>query len=348
MVSLRYVFGAYLVSLAASGVAQYQATILPNPPGHIWSVGRGAAFGSVSGYSVPPGSVGVGDDRAIIWINNQPVDVTPPAYFSARILNSRNGMHVGNVAASLHGQPLAYLWDKNGAGTLLHPVGFTSSLALGVGGGRQVGQIVLSSTCFECGYFVERHAVLWSGTSQSLELLHSPGLGESRPVDTDGVTHVGSSYLGALGRYRAILWYKSNAAVSLHGSGFESTFATAVDGKLQVGWGDTGTAMHALLWKGSAESVVDLHPQGYELSIANSVAANVQVGSGRPAGSFPDRALLWKGTKESVVDLHQFLPPGFRENHSVAEDVSRDGTIIGTCTEDSTGLTRAVVWKPVP
>lgn len=348
MVTIRYMFGACLVHLSASAVAQYQATILPNPPGHIWSVGRGAAFGSVSGYSAPPGSAGVGDDRAIIWINNQPVDVTPTHYISARILNSRNGLHVGNVAGSFYGQPRAYLWDRNGLGTLLHPAGFTSSLALGVGGGRQVGQIMLASTCFECGYFVERHAVLWSGTAQSLELLHSPGIGESRPVDTDGTTHVGTAYLGAQGVYRAVLWYKANSAISLHTQGFESTFATAVDGKSQVGWGATGTAMHALLWKGDADTAIDLHPPGYELSIVNSVAANLQVGSGRPSGAYPDRALLWKGTRESVVDLHQFLPPGFRLNHSVAEDVSRDGTIVGTCSEDSTGLTRAVIWTPLP
>jgi hypothetical protein len=71
------------------------------------------------------------------------------------------------------------------------------------------------------------------------------------------------------------------------------------------------------------------------------------VGAGRPTNGYPDRALVWQGTAASVIDLHQFLPTGFRQNHSIAEDVDENGIIVGTYSEDGTGRTRAVVWVPM-
>src|SRR5688572_3769438 len=76
--------------------AQYAAIVLPNPQGHIWAVATGSGSNSTAGYSLRAGGVGVGDQRAILWNKTQPVDVTPSQYFSARILNSRGGFHVGN------------------------------------------------------------------------------------------------------------------------------------------------------------------------------------------------------------------------------------------------------------
>jgi uncharacterized membrane protein len=290
--------------------------------------------------------VGVGDERAIVWNKTQPVDVTPSQYFSARILNSRDGFHVGNVSPSQYSAPLAYLWNSQGVGTLLHPAAYTSSIATGVGGGKQVGQIVLSSNCFECGYFVERHGVVWSGSAQSMVRLHAPGFSEARPVDTDGTTHVGTAYIGQSGQYRAILWLNPNAPTDLHPPGFESSHAFGVAGNSQVGFGETGTNTHALLWRGSAANVIDLHPAGYELTVAYSVAGNVQVGGGRTLSPGPDRALAWRGTGASAIDLHRLLPAGFRQHNSIAEDVDAKGVIVGTCSEDATGLTRAVIWVP--
>lgn len=342
----RHISGALVALVSSAAFAQYTAIVLPTPPGHLWAVARGSASNVTGGYSVPNGSIGVGDDRAILWFKTQPVDVTPPQYFAARILNSREGSHVGNATAGRYQPPLAYLWNNQGAGTLLHPSGFTSSLALGVGGGKQVGQFVLSSMCFECGYFVERHAALWAGSEASLVRMHAPGFDDARPIDTDGTQHVGSGYLPQLGQYRALLWLNPNSPLNLHPAQFDSSFVHGVEGNSQVGWAEQDGAMHALLWRGAASSVVDLHPAGYELSIANSVAGPVQVGQGRPILAYPDRALAWRGTAASVIDLHRLLPVGFRNNHSVAEDIDRNGVIVGTCIEDATGLTRGVIWVP--
>jgi hypothetical protein len=165
-------------------------------------------------------------------------------------------------------------------------------------------------------------------------------------VDTDVTTHVGTAYLASIGRYRAVAWQNPNFPINLHPQGFESSHAFGVDGSSQVGFGETGTGIHALLWRGTAGSVVDLHPAGFALSTANSVAGGVQVGSGRTLMPGPDRALAWKGTAESMIDLHQLLPPGFRAYSSIAEDIDARGIIVGTCSEDATGLTRAVIWVP--
>jgi hypothetical protein len=343
---MRSVSISAIAFLSVGAAAQYTAVVLPNHPGHLWSVARGAGLRTTAGYSVPNGSTGVGDERAILWIRSQPVDVTPSQYFSARVLNSRGDFHVGNVSASQFAAPRAYLWNSQGAGTLLHPAEYTSSLATGVGGGKQVGQVVLSSMCFECGYFVERHGVVWSGTAQSMVRLHAPGFSEGRPVDTDGTTHVGTAYQAQSGQYRAVAWQNSSSPIDLHPQGFTDSHAFGVEGFSQVGFGETGTSIHALLWRGSAGSVVDLHPAGYELSVAYSVAGKIQVGSGRTVQPGPDRALAWRGTAASVVDLHQLLPAGFRLYNSIAEDVDYDGVIAGTCVEDATGLTRSVVWIP--
>lgn len=344
---MRTIFCSSFVLLSVSASAQYRAIVLPNPPGHIWAVATGSGSSSTAGYSLPAGGVGVGDQRAILWNQTQPIDVTPSQYFSARILNSRGGFHVGNVSVSQYSAPLAYLWNSQGLGTLLHPPEFTSSIATGVGGGKQVGQIVLSSMCFECGYFVERHGVVWSGSAQSMVRLHAPGFSEARPVDTDGTTHVGTAYIGSSSQYRAVAWQNPNNPIDLHPQGFAASHAFGVDGNSQVGFGETGTSTRALLWHGSAGSAVDLHPAGYELSVAYSVAGNVQVGGGRPLQPGPDRALAWRGTAASVIDLHALLPAGYRLHNSIAEDVGSSGVIAGTCTEDATGLTRAVIWAPV-
>jgi hypothetical protein len=344
----RMTLVAVLSAFAACGLAQYTASVLPVPQGYPWAVGNGAAEGVFAGYGVPPGGSAGTDDRAILWIKGSPFDVTPPNRQRAVIVNSRDGQHVGNVAPEGFGYgPLAFLWDNYGNGTLLHPSGYSTSEAIGVGGGKQVGQVVFSSYCSECGYFVQRHAVQWSGTAESAQLIHTPGFGETRLEDTDGTRHVGSSYVAQQGQYRALLW-NAGLLVDLHPPAFASSFAYAIYGDTQVGWGETQSGDgHALLWRGSAASVVDLNPAGYSLSVAYGAGPDVQVGGGRTIVYGPDRALAWRGSAAAVIDLHALLPEGFRLRNSIAEDVDRYGNIIGTCSEDASGLPRAVVWSPV-
>lgn len=345
---LWHLLGAAILALAVvcTAGAQYKAMVLPLPPSYPWSVGNGASASVYGGYSVPTGGSSARDERAFLWVRGVPRDVTPLGYHAAQIVGSGGGQHVGSVSANPNAYvPFAFVWNATGVGTLLHPSEFSSSEATGVGGGRQVGNVLFASYCSECGYFVERHAAMWSGTAQSFVKLHAPAFDEARAEDTDGVTVVGSAYLGQQGQYRAIIWLDPLTIVDLHSTNYSSTFGTAVGGGSQVGWGETSTdESHALLWHGTPGSVIDLHPPGYLLTVANGVSGNTQVGAGRTIQPGPDRALAWHGTSQSMVDLHRLLPPGFRLRSSVAEDIDQFGNIVGTCAEDSTGLPRAVVW----
>lgn len=340
------VIASFFVTGAALG--QYRAVILPLPQNYPWSVGHGASSTAFGGYSVAPGGTAGRDERALIWTATGPIDVTPANYHAARIRGSRDGEHVGSVSPSTQFYlPLAYVWNDNGTGTLLHPANYSTSEALGAGGGKQVGNVEASFFCSECGTTVDRHAGLWSGSAASFQRLHAPGYTYGRAVDTDGFTHVGSAYRAQTSELHAVLWVQTLSVIDLHPAGYERSSATAVDGKSQVGWGETPSGPgHALLWRGSAGSVIDLHPAGYQFSSAEAVGGGIQVGGGRTIQYGPDRALAWRGTAESVVDLHQFLPPGFRLGDSIADDIDRYGNIIGTCREDATSLPRSVVWLP--
>ena len=71
--------------------------------------------------------------------------------------------------------------------TNLHPAGATSSHALGVSGGQQVGDVTIDSAL---------HASLWRGTAASWVDLHPPGAASSQARAVDGGQQVGSASIG--------------------------------------------------------------------------------------------------------------------------------------------------------
>src|SRR5688572_15546104 len=320
----RFGVVAATAALTCCSFSQYTAIVLPLPEGYQYAIGNGATQGVYSGYSVPTGASGYHDELAILWFAGKPRDVTPPGQGWAQILNSRDGQHVGSSNPDGYNSfALARLWSNDGSSVDLHPSQFTGSIALGCGGGMQVGQLILASFCSECGSFVERHAVLWSGSAQSFMLLHAPTFDEARAVDTTGMAHVGSGYRGQTGQYRAMLWTNPSNVVDLHPAGFASSPGFGIEGDSQVGFAETSSGdAHAFLWRGSAASAIDLHPAAtYSLTVAHSVSSNTQVGGGRTIATGPDRALAWRGSAASVIDLHRFLPEGYRLRNSIAQDV---------------------------
>lgn len=80
----------------------------------------------------------------------------------------------------------------------------------------------------------------------------------------------------------------------------------------------TGNQGHALVWRGTAESVVDVHPVGFEQSLAYATDGFQQVGSaaGPSTGGY-FHAFLWGGTAASAIDLN---PAGFTfsEAHGIS------------------------------
>ena len=92
----------------------------------------------------------------------------------------------------------------------LHPDGFAQSQALGVANGRQVG------AGFGAGTGWRSHALVWSGTPESVVDLHAflpPDAAFSRAVaiDSDGDI-VGDAVL-ASGGFQAVLWIPKPAPI---------------------------------------------------------------------------------------------------------------------------------------
>jgi hypothetical protein len=130
----------------------------------------------------------------------------------------------------------------------LHPSGFTSSEALGVSGGQQVG----------FGESVEGggpHALLWTGSAGSVVDLHPSGFPGSQGLGVSGGQQVGSGTGFDSFARLALLWTGSAASVVfLHPSGFfGESEALGVSGGQQVGSGgffvDGVFIQHALLWQ---------------------------------------------------------------------------------------------------
>jgi len=142
----------------------------------------------------------------------------------------------------------------------------------------------------------------------------------------------------APGGHAAIFVDSPTGFVDLNPAAHESTTVSALTGTSEVGYGyPFGGLPHALLWRGTAESVVDLHPTGFNFSWANGASEGSQVGVGQwnIDGNF--RALLWNGTAQSVVQLH---PP---QHFSSSAHGASDSTQVGE-VQTSTG-THAALWR---
>jgi hypothetical protein len=340
-----------MVSEAVSAQS-YTATILPRPSIFPYAYGEGAGAGFQAGYGLPQGGSFPTDARALLWPNGQmPRDITPAGYHAARVEDAEDDQLVGYV--SFYGNDFrAGLWLGGGSSFVdLHPSEFTLSGALGCGGGLQAGHVLFSQNCFECGSFVEQHAGFWAGSAASFTRLHAPGFYRVLGTDTDGKQFVGWGFANSnTAPFQALLWTNSaSTAISLHPlAGFECSFATGVANGEQGGYGSgpaTDDWTHALLWRGSPQSVVDLNPPGYFTSTVEAVRDGVQVGTAARWEDYVNRAFVWRGTPGSGIDLHELLPAGYRLRDSLAKDIDAEGNIVGIATEDFTQQTVAVIWR---
>jgi len=225
--------------------------------------------------------------------------------------------------------------------TLLHPVGFESSYAVGASGTSQVGYGIDGDGAY--------HALLWNGTAASVVDLNPAGWELSGALGVWGASQVGygaENFRGGLQNH-ALLWNGTAASVvDLNPAGFTSSAAHGVWGASQVGSGySPARGVRALLWNGAAASVVDLNPAGMNEASATGVSGAGQVGYGLASGRY--HALVWNGTAASAVDLHPFLTglgPAFTSSR--AKGISDDGTIVGHAHDGTREY--AVLWTPVP
>lgn len=245
--------------------------------------------------------------------------------------------HVGHGFLD-DGSTHALLWNgAEGNAIDLHPMGFTETLATAAWAGSQVGYG--SSPSIEG----DGHALLWEGSAASVIDLHPAGYSTSRANGISAEGQVGTA------DFHAMLWSGTAAsAIDLHPAPFTGgTFALGISGEEQVGGGYLPIGsdpfdpyrLHAILWKGSADTHVDLHPLGFDSSWAVGVDGGNQFGMGSgPSTGGKQHALLWSGTADSALDIH---PPSTEV--SMATGIS-NGVQVGGAGPNNQQL-HAYLWQ---
>ena len=308
-----------------AGVTDSRPSMLP------W----GAADGQVAGEGA--GTVDI--FHAILWNSSGvPADLHPVGAVRSS-LDSTNGIQ--QVGSAQFGSYLhATLWSGTAASAIdLNPAGYDRSEAIGVGGNQQVGE------AGKVGPPAFTHAFLWTGTAGSGIDLNPAGATTSYGVGTDGVHQAGFASSDTRPDH-AIMWSGTAAsAIDLSPTnlpGFDSTYALAVRGAVQVGWGANGEN-DALLWRGTPDSAVDLNPSQLGSSNSYAWATNgiQEVGEMYPLDGLK-HAVVWSGTAGSAVDLKQFLPADWK--NSAAYSIDAAGNIFGLAA-DATGHEHAVEWQ---
>ena len=185
--------------------------------------------------------------------------------------------------------------------------------------------------------------VMWSGSAKSRVSLYPKGYDRAVVLGTNQGKHVGNVSLPGSPSRRATLWTGNGTEIldlhvaSLGAYEFQSTFAEAIWGDGQVGYGETvGGQNRAIMWNGTSASAELLHPDHLGLSTSEAVATDgsQQVGSGRITNL---RALLWSGTAASAVDLTPANATSANAN-GVAGGYQVGVARIG-------GINRAAVWS---
>ena len=226
-------------------------------------------------------------------------------------------------------------WAVDYKAIILHPEGFYDSFAYSISSDQQVGEGWIPGSSGD-------HALLWSGTANSVVDLHPSGFERSSASGISGAQQVGNGRGSATGGPdHALMWTGSpESVVDLHPSGFSASVAYDVSGSQQVGYGVISTEIHALLWFGTAENYVDLNPSGFYESRAFDIENGQQVGYGRGiATNYERHALLWSGSAESVIDLH---PTGFESSRGHRMS---DGQQVGYGLASADREYHALLWS---
>ena len=188
------------------------------------------------------------------------------------------------------------------------------------------------------------HAYIWTGTAASAR--------DITPVDECAVAQgvSGDQVVGYTQNCisyppqgsEPTVWVKRVASV-LSCACIAGT-ATATDGAQEVGYVNTGSNIHAMLWNGPTSQGIDLNPAITTTSQLYAVRNGRQVGCTLGTGptGYQYNAALWQGTVASYVDLSALLPSGYAG--SCAYGVDAYGNVSGYAT-DSTGVRHAIIWK---
>jgi hypothetical protein len=316
-----------------TGSVLYQETA---PPGLANAQGWPSAKSTAEGSVVGSGSTFAGfNQHAVVWNpSGTAIDLNPAGFTSSTGYATDGSQQVGYGSPSTGGAH-ALLWSGSAASAVdLTPGGgFDFSVALGIGGGQQVGYASSPATNGE------NNAFIWTGTGASGVDIHPAGYQFSIASDSDGVNQVGYG-LNASNSQEALLWSGTAASAVDLGPGQ----AYGVYGNQQVGY---GAANHAMLWTGSAASAIDLNGSLND-SFAYSTNGLEQVGDGFNPVANQTHAYLWSGSAASAVDLQALLPASGQWSNSDAYYVDPAGNIFGRASGTYNNVTGvfAVEWTP--
>ena len=335
---------------AARGQLSYTATVLcplpltrgidetltPDTP----TIFDGQSVGSISVGSNSGVNAALWSDSSGQFINLNPTNASKNS--SSDALATDGSQQVGwdePTGSSYH----AFLWSGTAdSGIDLNPMGFTNTIAYGVGGGQQVGVGITATTV---------DALLWTGTAVSAIDLNPVGFRTSLAIGTNGMQQVGKGSGSATGNQNhALLWSgTAESAVDLNPAGALSSVAYGISGNQEVGSAND----QAYLWNGTAASAVDLGPTSFPFITASAAFATdgtQQVGYASDNEGGPYEAFIWSGTAASAMDLQSLLPGDSAEWESVADSIDASGNVYGIAEGTYNGFTGnfAVEWSPRP
>jgi probable HAF family extracellular repeat protein len=220
-------------------------TVVDLDPNGFNSGATGVAGDQIVGYSEDMN----GQFHALLWTSGGVVDLTPTWAASAEGKATDGAQQVGGVAIA--GEFHATLWSGSASSAVdLHPaaVGSTFTAAFGVGGGQQVGYALFWRLDASGGHIFWEHALLWSGSAESVVDLHPSGFYRSWAKAVAGGCQVGGGTAND-GTEHALLWRGSaDSVVDLNAflpAGFGWAQANAIDASGNI-IGTAGT--HAILW----------------------------------------------------------------------------------------------------
>ncbi len=279
--------------------ATYVAVDL-NPPGFTFSEALAAGGTTQVGWATAPAKA----DHALLWTGTAEsvVDIHPTGYTSSRASGASSTAQVGQgIPQGIEAKPHALLWHGTAASVVdLNPPGVQESVANNVWQSQQAGSVTFAGG--------NPRAALWNGDKQYVDL-HPIGFSSSVALAVGENSVVG--YGIGVGQ-RALLWNGTgdsmlDGIVDLHPAGFYESAATDVLGDTQVGYGilsPVDLVAHALLWKGSLDSVVDLHQYLGDLPVtmiasrAQGIASDGSIVGTGTGSDLRTYALVWRPVPE--------------------------------------------------